>query len=259
MIDPRLEEPKSAVDGYTLPCGYLDPEDKLHKDIIVTEMTGEEEEILAARNMPVGKKINKILTHCTESVGPYNGQNVQKIVLDLTQGDRIFLLIAIRRASLGDEMPFVSKCPSCEQEARLMVDLSELETKEMEDPTVRFYDVELPKTKNKVRMKVLTGRGEDAISKASNRGKDIITTAIFCRIESFNDKPCVMKDLKRLPLSDRNYLRDQWEQHEGGVDTEVTVECPNCDYEYDTELDISQMGFFNPSAALRNWKKKSSF
>lgn len=140
-----------------------------------------------------------------------------------------------------------------------MVDLSELEIREMTDPKVRFYEVELPSSKKKVRMKVLTGRGEEAISKAASRGKDIITTAIFCRIESIDDKPGTMKDLKRLVLSDRNFLRDQWEGHEGGVDTEVTIECPNCDFEYDTELDISQMGFFNPSAALRSWKKKSSF
>ena len=122
MIDPRLEEAKSSIDGYTLPCGFLDSDDELHTGVVVSEMTGEEEEILAARNMPVGKKINKILIHCTESIGPYNGDTVQKIIPEMTQGDRIFLLLAIRRASLGDEMPFVSKCRSCDQEARLMVD-----------------------------------------------------------------------------------------------------------------------------------------
>jgi len=258
MIDPRLEESKPSIDSYELPCGFLDGEGNLHTDVVVREMTGEEEEILAARNMPVTKKINKILSRCTESIGPYNGNSIDQIVPELTQGDRIYLLMAIRRASLGDDMPFVTKCQSCDQESQLTVDLSELEVKKMKDPTLRQYDIELPKSGRKVRMKVLTGRGEDAISKASNRGIDIITTAIFCRIDAFDDKPVTMKDLKTLSLADRNFLRDSWEEYEGGINTEITVECPSCNYEYETELEISQQGFFNPSAALKSWKKKSS-
>lgn len=264
MLNPAIEEAKSSVDGFELPCGYLDSEGGLHRDVVVREMTGEEEEILAARNLPVAKKINKILARCTTSIGPFSGATVDRMIPDLTQGDRIYLLLAIRRASLGNDMPFITKCPACEQESKLVVDLSELEIQQMEDPSVRFYNVELPKSKNPdgspvvVRMKVLTGRGEEAISKAANRGKDVISTAIFCRIEEFNGKPCTMNDLKRLPLSDRNFLREQWEGREGGVDTEVTCDCPFCGYEYNTELDVSQAGFFNPSAALRGWKKRSS-
>jgi len=259
MIDPKLEYPKSSVDAFELPCGYLDADGNLHTSISVREMTGEEEEILAARNMPSSKKINRILARCTESIGPINGNMVEQVIPELTQGDRIYLLIAIRRASLGDEMPFATKCSSCEQEARFVLDLADLEVKNMPDPTIRTYELTLPKTEKKVVMKVLTGRGEEAISKASTRGKDIITTAIFARVDSIDGKPATIADLKSLPLVDRNFLRDAWEDHEGGVDTEVQLDCPNCGNEYDTELDISQQGFFNPSATLKNWKKKYSF
>ena len=259
MIDPALEHAKPSVDEYTLPCGYLDSEGNLHTSVSVREMTGEEEEILAARNMPSTKKIHRILSQCTDSIGTLRGGVVDQIVPDLTQGDRIYLLIAIRRASLGNDMPFLTKCPSCEQEARFVLDLGDLESIPMPDPMVRTYNLELPKTGKKVVMKVLTGRGEDAIGKASNRGRDFISTAILARIDSIDDKPATLKDLKALPLSDRNFLRSEWEDHEGGVDTEVKIDCPGCGNEYDTELDISQEGFFNPSATLKTWKKKYSF
>ena len=39
----------------------------------------------------------------------------------------------------------------------------------------------------------------------------------------------------------------------------LAVDCPSCGTAYDSELDISQQGFFNPSATLSNWKKKYSF
>ena len=258
-MDPQVETPKSSIDSFELPCGHVDQEGTVHTQVTVREMTGEDEEVLAARNMPTTKKINKILTRCTESIGPFSGQALQFIIPELTQGDRIYLLMAIRRASLGDDMPFQTTCPSCKEEARFIVDLKDLETKKMENPALRHYDVVLPKSKYKVRMKVLTGKGEEAISKAATKGQDIISTAIFARIESMNDKPITIPDLKALSLADRNFLRGAWEDHEGGVDTEIQVDCPSCGTAYETELDISQQGFFNPSATLSNWKKKYSF
>jgi hypothetical protein len=222
-------------------------------------MTGEEEEILAARNMTGNKKINSILSRCTTQIGPFAGPQVAQIVPELTQGDRTYLLLAIRRASLGNDMPFVTKCEQCDQEARFVLDLGDLEVKPMRDPKVRTYNLELPKTKKKVVMKVLTGRGEEAIGKASTRGRDVVSTAILARVDSMDGKPCTMADLKSLPLMDRNHLRNSWEDHEGGVDTTVEIDCPSCGNEYETELDIGQQGFFNPSATLKSWKKKYSF
>jgi len=258
-MNPEVEKSKPSLDEFELPCGYLDRDGNLHTSVTVRELTGEEEEILATRNMSPIKKINRILARCTESIGAVQGSLVDTVIPDLTQGDRVFLLIAIRRASLGNDMPVLTKCPGCERESRFIFDLSELEVKPMPDPLVRFYDLELPKSGQKVRMKVLTGRGEEAISKASNKGVDIVSTAIFVRIDSLNDKPATIKDLKSLSLSDRNFLRESWEDHEGGVDTTLEIECPSCSREYETELDISQQGFFNPSATLKNWKTKYSF
>ena len=139
------------------------------------------------------------------------------------------------------------------------MDLSEFESKPMPNPEIRNYDLTLPKAKHKVRMKVLTGRGEEAISTAAQKGKDVISTAILARIESINDKPATINDLKELPLADRNFLRSSWEENEGGVDTSMQLTCASCNHDYETELDISQPGFFNPSATLATWKKKYSF
>lgn len=259
MIDNQIAEAKPGIDSYELPCGLLTGEGELYTDVTVREMTGEEEEILGAKNMPVTKKINKVLANCTQSIGPVPKPAIPQLIPSLMQGDRIFLLLAIRRVSLGDEMPFNSKCPSCDAESQFTIDLGDLDVKPMPDPRKRLYELTLPRTGKKLRMKTLTGLGEDAISKASNRGKDVITTAIFCRVESIDDEPPKMQDIKKLPLIDRNFLKNSWEDHEGGVDTTIQIECPTCDFDYETELDISQEGFFNPSAASKAWKKKSSF
>jgi hypothetical protein len=244
-----IEQPKSAVDSFELPCGYLDSNGNLHTNIEVTEMTGDEEEILAAKNMPVVKKMNKILTACTRAVGEFRDRNkIEQIIPDLTQGDRIFLLFAIRRVSLGDTMPFTAICPECEQKAKLWINLSELEAKKMPDPKIRVYDVILPRTNKLAVMKVLTGRGEESINKAVVVGKDIVSQAILARTESIDGKPADIKVLKALPLMDRNALRQAWQDREGGVDTAVKVQCPQCEHEFESEVDLADPNFFMPSA-----------
>lgn len=258
MLDPKLEQPQSSIDGFELPCGFLDEEGGLHTDVIVREMTGEEEEILAAKNIPNGKKYNRVLARCTNQIGDFSEQHdISRIVQDLTQGDRVYLLFAIRRASLGDEMPFTTKCPQCDTESQMTIDLKDLEIKKMPDPLIRTYSTKLPSGKN-AQMKVLVGRGEDMIAKAFKKGVDVISTAILARLAELDGEPPSIKGLKKLSLKDRNHLKNIWEDHEGGVDTAVEIECPSCENEYEADIGIGDEGFFNPSAALKSWKKKSS-
>lgn len=258
MINPVIEESKSSVDSFELPCGYLDVDGNLHTSVDVREITGPEEEIMSSRNMPIQKKVNKILARCTTAIGPFKSGDLEKIIPDLTQGDRFYLMFAIRRVSLGDEMPFVAKCPECGLETKVTVDLSELEVQKMADPKIRTYPVTLPRSKKNVAMKVLTGRGEDAISKALSHDKDWVSTAIFARVENIDGKPVNIEDILALGIQDREFLRDVWQDHEGGIDTDVDMECPQCSSDYKATVGIASEGFFNPLAVLRRWKNKSS-
>lgn len=254
-----IEHAKSSMQFFELPCGYLDSDGQLHTSIEVTEMTGVEEEILASRGLNVMKKLNKILSNCSVSIGPYtDSAKIEAIVQDLTQGDRVFLLFAIRRATLGDEFPMTTVCPKCDAKARVTVDLSELEIKKMPDPMKRTYDVLLRKTNKKVSMTVLTGRGEEKIAKASAAGRDVVSHAILARMTAMDGKPAGLNDLLNLPLSDRNQLRDEWSSQEGGVDTACQLQCPQCDEEYEADVDMSSVGFFRPSDQPKDSKTKSS-
>ncbi len=257
MINPQIEEPKSGVDSFTLPCGYLDSFGTLHTSVEVREMTGDEEEILAAKHMPIMKKLNTILARCTTAIGSIRDPDAMfEVVQDLTQGDRVFLLFAIRRVSLGNDFPLEAECPKCEAKSRLTVDLSDLEIRKMEDPKLRTYEITLPRDR-KVAMKVLTGRGEEAISKASTAGKDVISTAIMARIDAINGLKPSITDLKSLSLRDRNQIRDVWQDKEGGIDTAVEIQCHKCEYDYETDVDMASTGFFNPLAVQKAWRNKS--
>lgn len=254
-----LADPKASQGLFDLPCGYIDSEGTLHREVHITEMTGYEEDLLAAKNVPFHKRLNGIIAGCLKRIGTFTdpGQ-VAMIVQDLPLGDRTFLVFAIRQVSLGDAFPFTGKCPECETEQMFTVKLSDLDIKRMPEPTKRVYDDTLPSGKM-VRFKVLTGKHEEEIAKASRSGSgDQLSISMQVRVELLDGKPASLLDLKKLGVKDRHYLRDRFEEVDGGVDTSMEMECPACGAEFEHSLDVGQVSFFFPSAMKKVSKKRSS-
>jgi hypothetical protein len=262
-----LEYAKTPIGVFELPCGYIDPEGRLHTSVEVREISGDEEDLLAADKMPQTKKISELLARCTSRVGVYSGATARHVMPGLTMGDRTFLMFAIRRVSLGDEYPFVDKCPNCEQSQLFMLDLSELEITAMPNPMKRNYELTLPKSKKVVGWHVMVGKDEEVLGRFSKAGFDNVSLGILVRLDTFDGKPvdlspkagkpASLQVVKSLGMQDRNALRDAFEEFEGGIETTMDMVCPSCGFEFSRELDVGQTGFFFPSRALRDWKKKS--
>jgi len=255
----QQEEPKSSVGMFTLPCGYLDPEGVLHVDVDVREITGHEEDMLASKAVPGHKKVGKLISACTTRLGTItDNKTLSGIAGELTVGDRIFLMFAIRRTSLGDAYPFRGKCPSeeCKYSGLFTLDLADLEVKPMPNPKKRIYDITLPSGKV-ARYRPLLGRDEEVLAEAANT-KQAMSLGILQRLEMLNEAPPTLPMVQALGLRDRNALRDAFEDIEGGVDTSLEMVCPECGLEFEEELDVSQAGFFFPSSVLRASKKRSS-
>lgn len=277
MAQTQFGVPKASKGVYDLPCGYLDPSGILHTEVAVKEIGGHVEDMLGDKRTPPNKKINELLARCVERIGSYTdpGQ-LSQITLDLPIGDRAYLMFAIRMISLGNEYPFTDKCPSCGKEKIYIVDLAELAPRKMVDPHKRVHDVVLPSSGKSARFHVMTGRDEDRLSKINKDlgkgGKSSddasLSLAILIRLDMLdgrpfdvrpiNGQPAGLAEVQNLGLRDRNFLRDQFEDHEGGLDTETELECPECGHEFSREIDVSQRGFFYPSAMRKNSKRKSS-
>lgn len=246
----QMETPHSSVGVFELPCGYLDPETKeLYREVKVREISGREEDMLASKKTPNARKLSTLLNACVERIGPYEGAKLANVVQSLPIGDRVFLLFAIRRVTLGDELPIKETCPKCDTKSLFMVDLGvELEVKEMPDPMKRVYDVVLPRSNTQVRFRVSTGHDEALMAKlTASKRADSVSQAILMRLELLNDEPPTLKAIQELSLADRNFLREQFNTVEGGVDTAVDFECESCGHEWQKDLNIGAQGFFFPS------------
>lgn len=251
-----LETPKSAHAEFVLPCGYLDPAGELHQEIQLREMTGREEDLLASNKLSPQKKINALVVNCLERIGTIADKNqFAAIVPQLPIGDRIYLLLALRRTSLGDDYPVEETCPSCEVKGRYVLNLGDLEIKPMKDPKKRVFDTELPSGK-KVRFRLGNGADEERTAKVPDEEKP--STMLLSRTEVLDGKVPSMADIKNLSWRDRQALREAFDENDGGVDTAMTLNCPACDHEFSKDLDLGQQGFFFPHRVLKDSKTKSS-
>lgn len=256
QTENAMREAKSSQGIFDLPCGYLTPEGELFTEVQVREITGAEEDMLGAKNISGGKKITQLLANCVQRIGSITDKDqLLQVVRSLPLGDRVFLMLAIRRVTLGDMFPFEEKCPSCGKSEIYNEDLSELAAKAMPEPKKRVYDTVLPSGIT-ARFHVMTGKDEEVLVRADM--KDQASAAVMARLDLLNDKHPTIEDVKALGLRDRNALRDAYEEVEGGVETTLNMGCPFCGQEFQADLNPGSTGFFFPSRLQKNSKISTS-
>jgi hypothetical protein len=264
-IEPfRTDDARTAVGALRLLGGYI-MEDKetgdkyLLNEVVMREISGYEEDILASSKWDVTKKFNAILSNCLTRIGDGEGHYIHDrsqmphIVDNLTQTDRIQMIFYLRMISVepGPRFTFTANCPGCGEEFEKTVMLDQLKQVVPPDPMLRVYEVIAPGDL-RVRCKILLGKDEAELGRAQEDTSNRASLAIKTRVISINNEVPRMPDIKKLTLRQRNYLRDQFEKHEGGIDTTVPGTCTACGRKFSMEVDISQRGFFFPSESPRS-------
>ena len=271
---PGIEVHGKGVRDFTLPVGYVDPEGKLHDQIMLREMTGVEDDMLGNDDLPIGERVSNVLSACTVKLGDVEDPEVIRQAisdqlegrgLPLTEQDRVAAMIFLRRVTIGDIYKFERRCPRCSTMATgRKTDLRELKIEKCPHPEKRRVKLELPRSGREVIIKVLSAQGAIKVSRLRPTQKDLKSLAILARIESLDGKPLgdprvAVKQIQSLPQADRNKIRQAYNAMEAFVETDITVECRNpiCGASWDFMLDIGQ-GFFldlegKASDAELNW------
>jgi hypothetical protein len=238
-----------------LPAGYIDGETN-HIQAVVREMNGYDEDILAGKG-PVLARLNAIVGNCLVQLGSISEKPIlRKAATELTGQDRMVLLMAIRRVSLGDFYDFTVTCPECRVSQHKQLNLSEIEIVPMPDRMTRERIDTLPSGAD-VSWHVIRSDDEEWLSEQRKKKEDYLTLLLLSRVDAIGSVAldrvkgyrAALAALKGLSLKDRVYLRDLFDQQEGNIDRNVEFVCDDCGHQWESKMDFSQSSFFSPSRA----------
>lgn len=122
-----------------LPAGII-KDGKVYRDAELVPMTGLTRKAIARED--VGSSPYKItdvmILQCLKRVGPVT--SIGKIVGELLVGDRDFLMLEIRRISMGDGINVTVECGSCKKKIDVQFSISELEVIRLKDDDYEVRD-----------------------------------------------------------------------------------------------------------------------
>jgi len=251
--DYIMENEESEV--HNLLAGYKDEEGVIHTEFEIREMTGVEEEVISKPEIKSngGKVINTLLERCCTRIGSYTRKEVgnikwKNIIQNLISGDQDYILLQIRKQSIGEELELTHQCPNPECKAKLetKVALDELEIVHFKgDYEIHF---ELPKgykdrQGNIHRSGVLhlpKGLDREILDPMARKNLGQANTLMLTRcIKSLGTIQVTNEIMRKLSIKDRDYLFTLLKDNMCGVQPKVKVECVSCLTEFEGSLNAT--------------------
>jgi len=219
-----------------------------------------EERILADRQLARrGQQIDKLLAACWEETldtGPYEFGGGSLDWGKVLQGDRFYTLMQVRVATYGADYAFDVTCqePACRARIEWDLDLNELPVQALSEESRRAFlegnrfETVLPVAGDEVVFRLLTGEDERKLGRRRG-GDDGAALSGVLRARVVEVAGVEGRDLKRyleeLSFADADFLFDEFDRVDCGVDTTIEVECQECFGTQDVDLPFDQ-GFFLP-------------
>jgi hypothetical protein len=237
-----------------LPVGHADPSGKVHRRAAIRKMRGHEEALLYDTSLSAGRLVTELLRGCLLRLGETT-DITSNMVSRLYSADRNYLLIELRRFTLGDALPCSYLCPGCGADVAIVEDLGRLEVRRLEEgatPQGLVLDLEdgyqdrdgVQHTT--LRLRLPRGDDEELVSETAEKDPLRARDALILRcIESFGALPRAaleaygIKILRELTLGDRRRIYRALDTGAPGVDLKRSVRCPGCGARFEALLEAS--------------------
>lgn len=171
--------------------------------------------------------------------------------------DRFYTLLQVRAQTFGDDYAFSVQCQNaaCRERFEWTLKLQALPTVALSDASKAAFKAgnrfeTALGTGRKVWFRLMTGADEvRAASALKGRRDDALVTAVALRIVEIEDVAPHDKRrfLDEMEMADVTALLDRFDEADGGVETDIEVECPSCLGVQDVQLPFER-GFFLPSS-----------
>lgn len=220
-----------------------------------------EERILADRKLAKrGGQMDRLLAACWEEsldVGPYDFGDKDIDWGLVLQGDRFYALLQLRTLTYGPEYAFAVNCQNeaCRARVEWELDLHDLPCRPLSDHSRTAFEqgnrfeTTLPGAGARVWFRLLTGADERKLPQLRrNAGERLLSAMLAFRVVEVEgvdarDKHRFIED---LTMRDADFLMDEFDRVDCGVDTTIEIECPECLATQDVDLPFDRT-FFMPA------------
>lgn len=213
------------------------------KVAVVRELTGEDEEYLAAidakEDLSYGDYLNYLLQRSVVSIGSINLDNNNKNIIDeLIIGDRDLLFLGVIRATYGRGREMQLRCGSCNGSNDVTIDLDNDFNIENGDVDVVSPVVVQLKNGQSIHLNYpTTGDSRYALKKGKTTAEQNTYIISRCLITEM-DRETRENWSKKLSLVDRKKIVKELNQAQPGPRMEeVKTQCAHCDEELTVMLD----------------------
>lgn len=240
-----------------LPIGFLH-EGKLLTSAEIVPMTGRVRKVIArpeVRQNPA-RVIDTLLMECVRSVGTL-GRPKKSLIEAMFLGDRDFLIMEIRRISLGKDVHSTLTCDSCNEKMSMTVDLTRdvpvKKLKEIEytiEGNKVVFTLKDPVLKIDAKFCLPTGAHQNSVANLYRKNPIEANYALYqsCLIE-WNGTPSselVPNFFDSQPLPVIDFIDENFMATLPGPDMRVPVNCVACNNEMTVTMESSDFLFRLP-------------
>jgi hypothetical protein len=237
-----------------LPIGYRDAAGRVHRHAALRKMRGHEEALLYDQTLNAGQVVTELLRSCLVRIGDLAGVDADS-VSQLYTADRNYLLLELRRITLGDRLLASYRCPRCGADVSVVEDLSQVEVRRLDDgETLADIDLQLEDgyvdrhgtLHTEVTVTLPRGSDEEFVAPMATQDPMKAQDALILRcIKRFGTLPKSaleaygVKVLRDLTLGDRQRLHQALNGQMPGVNFYRSLQCGQCATTFKGVMDVS--------------------
>jgi hypothetical protein len=224
----------------TLPGGYVTFAGEVVKEVEVRELNGKDEEAIA-RSTSVGKALLLILNRGVVRIGE---EKATESMLDsLLAGDRDYLMIAIYKATFGNEALLQGICGQCNEikDVKLNLD-ADIKVRPMANSHERKFVVDCKV--GPVEINLPTGHTQKDLVNNSDKTVAELTTILLENCVNTIDGNDVLgkAQVQNLGINDRKAIAEEINKRNfGPLFNDVTVACPDCESEVTVPVNLGTL------------------
>lgn len=207
-----------------MPGGLVDAKDQRLTQAELRPLTGAEEDWLAAHpDVPSAIAVTRVLAACLIRLGSL-AVNVD-LVRRLLIGDRDFLMLQLRRITLGDHIQAVLPCPACQ--AKMDIDFH-VQDVPVEARPQTALNYQLEHAGRTIRFRLPVGGDQEAVLNIDRaRASEVLL------------QRCVLDDDKTLTPETRAALINAMDRLAPQIDVDLNLTCPECKHAFVAPFDTT--------------------